>query len=357
MESSSNRRLPPGFRFDPTDQQLIIDYLFNKVHGNPLPSSIAVIDCDIYGDGRLWRRLFEESEADTLYFFTRIKKKTSKGKRVDRVTGSGTWKGQSHKKIYFRDGHQNVSIVGSKGCFSFQPKKGFQERCGKWVMHEYMLDGCLLDQNNNNNNCYVLCRIKNKKGKKDRKTDTYGPTDDDVQVIYSNRIHYGMEPQSIVEAAGLNYGGTGMSNMVQGILHGSVYVDSSTREHQLSSFHNMEVEDAERRMVQGLHGCVYDVNSDTDTSGHHQLTSDDNYVEDTTRSMVQGLHVCVYEVNSSSEHHRLNSPDNDMEDEQCHNLERVGLGAAAGVPQQASVYIGDDSSDWTMEELEKFLDG
>ncbi|KAL5813287.1 hypothetical protein ACOSQ3_028237 [Xanthoceras sorbifolium] len=183
-------------------------------------------------------------------------------------------------------------------------------------MHEYMLDGCLLDQNNNNNNCYVLCRIKNKKGKKDRRTDTYGPTDDDVQV---NRIHYGMEPQSIVEAAGLNCG-VGMSNMVQGHHQLQLYVDSSTSEHQLISFHNMEKENAERSMVQGLHGCVYDF------SGHH----------------------------------RLDSPDNYMEAEQCHNLERVGLGAAAaGVPQQAFVYSGDDSSEspWTMEELEKFLDG
>ncbi|KAL5811511.1 hypothetical protein ACOSQ4_028079 [Xanthoceras sorbifolium] len=298
MESSiSNRRLPPSFRFDPTDQQLILDYLFNKVHGNPFSSSAVVIDCDVYGNRRLWRRLFKEREADTLYFFIRIKKKTSKGKRIDRVTDSGTWKGQSHKKIYLHGDHQKVNIIGSKGCFSFQPKKGFKERCGKWVMHEYMLDRCLLDQNNNNN-CYLLCRIKNKKGKKDRRTDTYGPTDDDVQV---NRIHSGMEPQSIVEAAGFNYGLVGMSNMVQGHHQLQLYVDSSTSEHQLISFHNTEEEDAERSMVHGLHGCVYDVNSNTT--------------------------------------------------EQCHNLERVGLGAAAaGEPQQASVYIGDDSSEspWTI---------
>ncbi|KAL5744888.1 hypothetical protein ACOSQ2_028004 [Xanthoceras sorbifolium] len=132
-----------------------------------------------------------------------------------------------------------------------------------------------------------------------------------------------MEPQSIVEAAGFNYG-VGMSNMVQGHHQLQLYVDSSTSEYQLISFHNMEEEDAERSMVQALHGCAYDVNSNT--SGHH----------------------------------RLDSPDNYMEAEQCHNLERVCLGAAAaGVAQQASVFSGDDSSEspWTMEELEKFLDG
>ncbi|KAL5746629.1 hypothetical protein ACOSP7_027775 [Xanthoceras sorbifolium] len=107
-------------------------------------------------------------------------------------------------------------------------------------------------------------------------------------------------------------------NGTKPILH-DIIDRRGTRVHQLSSFHNMEVEDAERSMVQGLHGCVYDVNSDTDTSGHHQLTSSDNYMEATTRSMVHGLHVCVYEVDSSSGNHQLNSTDNWEQQQEYHN--------------------------------------
>ncbi|KAK1550452.1 hypothetical protein Q3G72_019361 [Acer saccharum] len=64
-----NAGLPFGYRFTPTGEELILDYLFHKVHSNPLPSVTAVIDCDIYsGDIRAWKRLFEESEEeDTLY--------------------------------------------------------------------------------------------------------------------------------------------------------------------------------------------------------------------------------------------------------------------------------------------------
>nr|UBT01632.1 NAC transcription factor 28 [Litchi chinensis] len=169
--SASNAGLPVGVRFNPTDQQLIVDYLLNKVQGKPLPSSTAIIDCDIYGEGHAWRQLFEESEENSLYFFTRLKKKTEKGKRIDRVTDCGTWKGQQRDKEIFSDGGRKVHI-GSKRSFSFIPKKGVQETRGKWVMHEYRLEGCLLDRKNN---FYVLCRI-NRKSK--RRTATHD--DDDL---------------------------------------------------------------------------------------------------------------------------------------------------------------------------------
>nr|UBT01623.1 NAC transcription factor 19 [Litchi chinensis] len=173
---SSNAGLPVGCRFDPTDQQLILDYLLNKVNNNPLPSPTAVIDCDVYGEGIAWRRLFEESEEDSLYFFTKLKKKTGKGKRVDRVTDCGTWKGQQRDKEIYTHGDQRVHI-GSKRSFSFVPKKGFQENRGKWVMHEYRLEGCLLDKKNN---FYVICRIKKKRSK--RSNATYDDDDDHFDV-------------------------------------------------------------------------------------------------------------------------------------------------------------------------------
>ncbi|KAK4842417.1 hypothetical protein QYF36_021217 [Acer negundo] len=187
----NNEVLAVGYRFDPTDKELIVDYLFNKVHGNPLPSTTAVKECDVYGDSRAWKGLFEALEEDTLYFFTRLKKKAEKGKRIDRVTDSGTWKGQQgDKEIFCYNGNQMVHI-GSKSNFSFIPKERVKESRGTWVMHEYRLKGCQLDQNTNS---YVLCRIKKmkKKGKKGwaasdynddgngSRTAQFGPSDHDV---------------------------------------------------------------------------------------------------------------------------------------------------------------------------------
>lgn len=39
-------RLPPGFRFHPTDEELVLQYLKRKVYSSPLPSSI-IPDVDL----------------------------------------------------------------------------------------------------------------------------------------------------------------------------------------------------------------------------------------------------------------------------------------------------------------------
>ncbi|KAK3210599.1 hypothetical protein Dsin_015305 [Dipteronia sinensis] len=155
-----NAGLPFGYRFFPTGEELILDYLFPKVHGNPLPCPTAVIDCDIYGgDIRAWKCLFEESEEeeeeDTLYFFAKLKKKKKKSEK--RVTSYGAWRSRGSEKKIYLDGNERLH-VGSHRRFSLKPKTGV-EITGRWVMHEYQLDGCLPDQNDNKYT-YVICKIK-----------------------------------------------------------------------------------------------------------------------------------------------------------------------------------------------------
>ncbi|TXG58012.1 hypothetical protein EZV62_015841 [Acer yangbiense] len=65
-------------------------------------------------------------EEDTLYFFTRLKKKTEKGKRIDRATDSGTWKGQQGDKEIFcyNDNHQMVHIGSRRMQLLLHPQGG-----------------------------------------------------------------------------------------------------------------------------------------------------------------------------------------------------------------------------------------
>jgi len=42
-----NYTFPPGFRFHPSDEELIIHYLQNKINSNPLPAPI-VAEIDLY---------------------------------------------------------------------------------------------------------------------------------------------------------------------------------------------------------------------------------------------------------------------------------------------------------------------
>ncbi|KAK9267006.1 hypothetical protein L1049_021401 [Liquidambar formosana] len=82
---------PVGFRFHPSDRELVLHYLYRKVIGKPLSCENVVRDCDLYGERGPWEIVSEKVG----YFFTKLKKKTDSGSRIDRTVGStGTWKSQ-----------------------------------------------------------------------------------------------------------------------------------------------------------------------------------------------------------------------------------------------------------------------
>ena len=136
--------LLPYFRFRPTDVEIVEHYLYNKVHGLLLSSNHVLIECDLYGekDSWSWRKYFKDSDETSLYFFTKLKKVTTNGSRIQRSTPYGTWKLNSDKPIY-RDKAKKDQI-GSMRSLSYMPHKGFKSTIGRWVMHEFRLAGSLL---------------------------------------------------------------------------------------------------------------------------------------------------------------------------------------------------------------------
>ena len=113
--------LPSGYMFNPTDQQLVYDYLYKKANGRPLPCG-AIKECDIYGDVSSWRNMFMDTEEESLHFFNRLNQKSGSSSRVGRATEFGTWKCQSDTKIYAAHLH-----IGSKRTFSFIEKKSKED--------------------------------------------------------------------------------------------------------------------------------------------------------------------------------------------------------------------------------------
>ncbi|VAH65302.1 unnamed protein product [Triticum turgidum subsp. durum] len=96
-EGSSGRRdaeaelnLPPGFRFHPTDDELVVHYLCRKVAGQPQPVPI-IAEVDLYKFNP-WdlpeRALFGSRE---WYFFTPRDRKYPNGSRPNRSAGTGYW--------------------------------------------------------------------------------------------------------------------------------------------------------------------------------------------------------------------------------------------------------------------------
>ncbi|XP_062156383.1 NAC domain-containing protein 83 [Alnus glutinosa] len=124
-------RLPPGFRFHPTDEELVVQYLKRKVFSYPLPASIIPeVDVCKFDPWDLPGDLEQER-----YFFSTRESKYPNGNRSNRATGSGYWKATGiDKQIVTSRGNQ---VVGMKKTLVFYRGKPPHGSRTDWIMHEY----------------------------------------------------------------------------------------------------------------------------------------------------------------------------------------------------------------------------
>nr|GMD53136.1 NAC domain-containing protein 83 [Ipomoea batatas] len=139
-------RLPPGFRFHPTDEELVVQYLKRKVFSCPLPASI-IPDFDVCKSDP-WD-LPGDWEQER-YFFSTREVKYPNGNRSSRATGSGYWKATGiDKQIASCRGRQ---LVGMKKTLVFYKGKAPHGSRTDWIMHEYRLANAPTSQHPPNNN-------------------------------------------------------------------------------------------------------------------------------------------------------------------------------------------------------------
>ncbi|KAJ0264157.1 NAC transcription factor 56 [Hirschfeldia incana] len=162
--------LPPGFRFHPTDEELVVHYLKRKAASAPLPVAI-IAEVDLYKFDP-WelpaKASFGEQE---WYFFSPRDRKYPNGARPNRAATSGYWKATgTDKPVLASNGNQKVGVKKALVFYSGKPPKGIKS---DWIMHEYRLldnkpinrpPGC--DFGNKKNSLrlddWVLCRIYKK---------------------------------------------------------------------------------------------------------------------------------------------------------------------------------------------------
>ncbi|CAL9211966.1 unnamed protein product [Musa hybrid cultivar] len=122
--------VPSGYRFLPTAEELLVDYLANWVAGAPLPGR-AVAFADVYGT-EPWNLLGSDRQEG--YFFAERKPKNSGGSRVDRKAGSGSWTlYKKQEPVKSMVGGREM-VVGRKSCLSFND--GRRKNSG-WTMYEF----------------------------------------------------------------------------------------------------------------------------------------------------------------------------------------------------------------------------
>ncbi|KAM7471424.1 hypothetical protein LguiA_009607 [Lonicera macranthoides] len=157
--------LPPGFRFHPSDEELITHYLSKKVLDcNFSARAIGEVDMNKVEPWELpWKAKMGEKE---WYFFCVRDKKYPTGLRTNRATAAGYWKATGKDKEIFR----GKSLVGMKKTLVFYKGRAPKGEKSNWVIHEYRLDGKLSLHNlpKTAKNEWVICRVfqKSSGGKK-----------------------------------------------------------------------------------------------------------------------------------------------------------------------------------------------
>lgn len=154
--------LPPGFRFHPTDEELVMHYLCRKCASQSISVPI-IAEIDLYKFDP-WQlpdmALYGEKE---WYFFSPRDRKYPNGSRPNRAAGTGYWKATGADKPIGKP-----KPVGIKKALVFYAGKAPRGVKTNWIMHEYRLANVDRSAGKRNNNLrlddWVLCRIYNKKG-------------------------------------------------------------------------------------------------------------------------------------------------------------------------------------------------
>ncbi|XP_034682688.1 NAC domain-containing protein 37 [Vitis riparia] len=138
MMDSMESCVPPGFRFHPTDEELVGYYLKKKVASQK-------IDLDVIRDIDLYRiepwdlqercRIGYE-EQNEWYFFSHKDKKYPTGTRTNRATMAGFWKATGRDKAVY----DKTKLIGMRKTLVFYKGRAPNGQKTDWIMHEYRLE-------------------------------------------------------------------------------------------------------------------------------------------------------------------------------------------------------------------------
>ncbi|XP_072068849.1 protein FEZ-like isoform X2 [Arachis hypogaea] len=150
----------PGFRFHPTDEELVGFYLKRKIQQMPL--SIELIkQLDIYKYDP-WDLPMAGTGEKEWYFYCPRDRKYRNSARPNRVTGAGFWKATgTDRPIYSSEGSKCIGLKKSLVFYKGRAAKGVKT---DWMMHEFRLPS-LVDSSSSDkttipaNDSWAICRI------------------------------------------------------------------------------------------------------------------------------------------------------------------------------------------------------
>ncbi|KAK9267991.1 hypothetical protein L1049_010429 [Liquidambar formosana] len=155
----------PGFRFHPTDEELVGFYLRRKVEKKPTKIEL-ITQVDIYKYDPWDLQKFSTVGDNEWYFFCMRGRKYRNSIRPNRVTGSGFWKATGIDKPIYSAGEPHDCIGLKKSLVYYRGSAGKGTKTD-WMMHEYRLPAIKTTNLSSNANIntsqeaevWTLCRI------------------------------------------------------------------------------------------------------------------------------------------------------------------------------------------------------
>ncbi|KAH7561286.1 hypothetical protein JRO89_XS10G0205800 [Xanthoceras sorbifolium] len=139
----------PGFRFSPTDVELISYYLKKKMEGlEKSVEVIAEIDLCKYEPWDLPAKSIIQSENEWFFFCARGRKYPN-GSQSKRATELGYWKATGKE----RNVKSGNDVIGTKRTLVFHIGRAPKGERTEWIMHEYCMEGRSQDS-------LVICRLR-----------------------------------------------------------------------------------------------------------------------------------------------------------------------------------------------------
>ncbi|XP_057765215.1 protein SOMBRERO-like [Salvia miltiorrhiza] len=154
--------VPPGFRFHPTDEELLYYYLKKKVSYEPIDFDvIREVDLNKLEPWDLKEKCrIGSGPQNEWYFFSHKDKKYPTGTRTNRATAAGFWKATGRDKAIQMS---NSRRIGMRKTLVFYTGRAPHGQKTDWIMHEYRLDDDTAPPNEIQEDGWVICRVFKKK--------------------------------------------------------------------------------------------------------------------------------------------------------------------------------------------------
>ncbi|KAF4359797.1 hypothetical protein F8388_008359 [Cannabis sativa] len=168
------KNLPPGYVFAPSEEELIVHYLENKVNGHSLPMHINEDNVYLYNPWQLIQKYpLQRFDEGCLYLFSPLHKLSEGGnKRPSRSAGDGHYRSSRCYPIISSEGNTIGYETHLKFYMGKPSNKDDDDNKTNWLLTEYRL---MNKQPNNNNKTTldecVLCKLYYNDQKEDEDED------------------------------------------------------------------------------------------------------------------------------------------------------------------------------------------